>query len=259
MTTTQDIADRFLQRIGLGADLDWDLEGIAKLIAKSQLSLPFDNLSVFDSPDTPLGEDFIVDKIIAKGQGGLCYELNSLMHMVLRQKKLAVSLVTATIYEEPKKDWFEFHDTHVLNILEYGGERHLVDIGFGLKSPRVMVPLDGSLVRFQDMAYRLVHEAGFYLFQFRKSGEPNWHTGYRFPDGYRNETVAALERSRKIITFEPASPYNKRPLIAIFTATGSKLLTASSYTRIDDGARSKRSIDRQEFEELAREIAATAG
>ncbi|MFC0228669.1 arylamine N-acetyltransferase family protein [Serratia aquatilis] len=248
------ISQVFYRRIGLEKEVSWTPAGINQVIAYSQLTLPFDNLSVFNAPDVTLTKAYIEQKILVKGQGGLCYELNTLFHRVMQENEAAASLISATIYDSASNDWFYLPETHVLNIVNIEGNDYLVDIGFGLKSPRVIVPLDGHIVIFQDTQYQVTRDADFYYFNFKQAGERDWNIGYRFAINYKNVSIGELERNRKIITFDSLSPFNKNPLIAIFTADGSKLLTPSSYIITDAAGKTKYPLAPQAFKQLAREF-----
>ncbi|AHG22788.1 hypothetical protein Z042_13095 [Chania multitudinisentens RB-25] len=243
----KNISAAFYRRIGWDKAVQWDKDGINHLIASSLMSLPFDNLSIFDAPDTPLSQAYIVEKILTKGQGGLCYELNTLLHWVMKECGLAVSLITGTVYDDIEQRWFPFSDTHVLNIVELDERLWLVDIGFGLKSPRLMVPLDGESVSYGALEYQVVKEASYYQLTFRKRGAARWSIGYRFAVDYRHVTVEELEPSRRIITFEEASPFNKNPMSAIFTAAGTEIITPSGHTITRDGKKIRLRLTKTQF------------
>ncbi|BAN48873.1 arylamine N-acetyltransferase [Metapseudomonas resinovorans] len=249
------LSNAFQRRIQLDNAVVWTPEGLAQVIDRSLVTMAFDNLSIFDARDTPLTPRYIVEKILIKGQGGLCYELNYLLNRVLRENGVATTLVTGTIFDDEAKDWFTFTDTHVLNIVELNGERYLADIGFGLRSPRTLVPLDGSVVGFDETQYLVTRDDKFNYLNFKKRGEAEWTLGYRFAIDYREASMDALERSRRIMTFEEASPFNKNPLIALFTAEGSQVLTATSCTVVDGKGKTKRAITREEFDAMTREMA----
>ncbi|WON77658.1 arylamine N-acetyltransferase family protein [Serratia sp. UGAL515B_01] len=245
----------FYRRIGLNnEEVSWTPAGINKIIAYSQLSLPFDNLSVFNSPDTPFTRAYVEQKILTKGQGGLCYELNSLFYEVMKENGVSTSLITATVYDNATNDWLALQETHVLSIIHVEGNAYLVDIGLGLKSPRVIVPLNGRIVTFQETQYQVTKDVDFYYFNFKQAGEQNWNIGYRFATNYSSVSLGELEINRQIITFDNKSPFNKGPLIAIFTTDGSRLLTPSNYTITDAAGKTKYPLSPEVFKELAREF-----
>lgn len=248
------ISEAFLRRIGLDKGVQWNPAGIDQVIAHSHRSLPFDNLSVFDAPDTPLTWAYIVDKTVGKGHGGLCYELNGLLNLVMREQGLAARLVMATIFDTDSADWFSIADTHVMNIVECEDRAYLVDIGFGLRSPRTKVPLDGAIATFQGDQYRVTQDASFYYLNSRKSGDAQWSIGYRFPREYRGASLEELERVRQVIVFDENSPFNKSPLVAIFTADGSKVLTPSSYTVADAAGKTKHPVAPDQFRTMLQQM-----
>lgn len=64
---------------------------------------------------------------------------------------------------------------------------------------------------------------------------------------------AELEENRQIITFAEASPFNKNPLIAVFTPTGSKVETHSAHTIISNGEKTRIPLTPTEFTNLRME------
>lgn len=130
-----------------------------------------------------------------------------------------------------------------------------MDIGFGLKSPRLTVPLDGEVVEYGRSEYRIVQEASYYHLNYKQSEATEWSIGYRFAIDYRHVSIEELERSRHIITFEEASPFNKNPMSAIFTATGHEVMTLSGHTITRDGEKMKLSLTEAQFRALVSERA----
>ncbi|MBC3467656.1 arylamine N-acetyltransferase [Pseudomonas sp. RW10S2] len=249
------ISAAFFRRIGWTKTMDWHHDGINRMIASSLISLPFDNLSVFDAPDIQLSQAYIIEKILTKGQGGLCYELNPLLHLVMEECGLVASLITATIYDNAEKQWFAFSDTHVLNIVEWNARVWVVDIGLGLNSPRLSVPLDGEVVEYGGSEYRIVQEASYYHLNYKRREATEWSIGYRFAIDYRRASIGELERSRHIITFEEVSPFNKNPMSAIFTATGHEVMTLSGHTITRNGKKIKIPLTETQFRALVNERA----
>ncbi len=98
----------------------------------------------------------------------------------MRENGVAATLITATIHDQDAGDWFTFSDTHVLNIVACEGRAYLVDIGFGLKSPRAMVALNGEITTFRDTQHRVASDDSFHYLEHRKLGEPEWKRSYRF-------------------------------------------------------------------------------
>lgn len=249
------ISAAFFCRIRWTRTMDWHEDEINRMIARSLESLPFDNLSVFDAPEIQLSRAYFTEKILTKEQGGLCYELNALLHLVMEECGLVVSLITATIYDNEEHKWFTLSNTHVLNIVELDARMWLVDIGFGLKSPRLIVPLDGQVVVYGENEYRIVQGASYYFLNYKQSEAEEWSIGYRFAIDYRHASIQELERIRHTITFEKASPFNMFPMSAIFTAAGHEVMTLSGHTITHNGKKMKLPLTEAQFWKLMSERA----
>jgi N-hydroxyarylamine O-acetyltransferase len=131
---------RFLERLGLDKVAAPDLETLNRLILAHQMTVPFENLSVYDADaDVTLDTAALYDKIVVRRRGGYCFELNALFMSLLKSLGYDCYPVMVRVV------WMSttyMPITHRAGIVTIDGVRYFVDVGFGGPSPRSAIRLD---------------------------------------------------------------------------------------------------------------------
>lgn len=119
---------RYLDRIGARRPDAPDARALRELHRRHLEAVPFENLSIHLGEDIVLTEDALVDKIVRRGRGGFCYELNGLFAALLTALGFDVTLHAASVFggDGTLSPAFD----HLALIVELD-ERYLVDVGFG--------------------------------------------------------------------------------------------------------------------------------
>jgi N-hydroxyarylamine O-acetyltransferase len=247
----------FRDRIGFSLDEGITLEDLNIVLDKTAKNLPFENLCIMKNKPTVMTKEGLIQKIITRKEGGLCYELNTILHLFLKENGFNVSLVRGVIYDHNRREWNSIGKTHVTNLIHHNGESYIVDTGFGGNLPLKPVPLSGKTVTSDNGEFRAVHVDtiyGDYIFYMKlKHQDKDWRMGYAFDskDAIKNENE--LHEIQEIILKHPDSPFNKRPLVTRLTDTGNMTLTGTSFTERIEGKLKKEEIDQNQFRDLARE------
>ena len=120
-------ARAYLARIGAPAPTAPTLAVLTDLMARHLLSVPFENLSIHLDEPVSLDEPAMLDKIVGRGRGGFCYELNGAFAALLAHLGYDVTLLAARVYDDHGAG--PLFDHLILRAdLE---EPWLVDVGFG--------------------------------------------------------------------------------------------------------------------------------
>ncbi|UKS57516.1 arylamine N-acetyltransferase family protein [Exiguobacterium acetylicum] len=188
--------------------------------------LPFENTTVLEKRMRPFTDARFIETFLTERRGGVCYDLNGLLHRVLLELNCPVRLVQATVYDQKSEAWSATGPTHVAIIWN---ETHLLDTGFGVNLPLVPVPLNGETVHSASGSYRI--SKGDVL-EMLRTGQADFATGYRF-DRETAITTDDLSKMEQIIQQSDASPFNKGRLVAMRTPSGQKTLTERTL-RIED-------------------------
>lgn len=157
----------YLERIGLAAPPSADAVGLQTLQRAHRLAIPFENVDVRLGRAIRIDSDSVFDKLIARRRGGYCFEQNRLFGDMLAELGLASRPLLARVRLGSTPGADHPPRTHVLLLVEIGGQAWIADVGFG-GSYLPPIPLnDGAAVNTPDGAqYRL-----------RRIGEPGTLAG----------------------------------------------------------------------------------
>jgi N-hydroxyarylamine O-acetyltransferase len=227
------------------------------VLEKTARTIPFENLCIIGKKTTEITKDNLVKKILEQNEGGLCYELNSILNLFLIENEFNAVLIRGVIYDQINQQWNTIGKTHVANLIKHNGQYYLVDTGFGGNLPLKPVPLNGEIVTSNNGQFRvdrIESEHGDYFFYFKlEHKDKEWKIGYAFDSNEVIKTLPELNEVQKIIIEHPESKFNKKPLITRLTDTGSMTLTETTFTEWVDGKLKKKEIDEKLFKEIAKE------
>ena len=141
-----DRRDRYLGRLGFDRPPPVDGTGLRHLHRAHLRSLPFENLDIHLGRAIVLDGDAILAKLLDRGRGGYCYELNGAFAALLRSLGFEVDLLEARVYggddETPADDRVGIRFDHACLRVRIGDEAWLADVGFGacFQDPIRVVP-----------------------------------------------------------------------------------------------------------------------
>lgn len=244
----------FRKRIGITEHQPITFENLYKILEKTAITIPFENLAIIENRTNPITKESLIEKILQRNEGGMCYELNSLLYLFLLENGLDVSLVDGIVFNQEKQRWNTNGRTHIAIVLRHDAQVYLLDTGFGGNLPLQPVPLNGEVVSSDNGEFRVEREeseAGDYILYMKlKHKDTEWKIGYGFESKQFIEDFSCLDKVQEIIQHHPQSPFNKKPLITKRTETGSIILTDSSLTEWVDGKVTKTEINDTEYKKL---------
>ena len=168
--------DAYLKRINYQGSREPNKETLQALHLAHMLAIPFENLSIHWHEPIELNEHDLFDKIVNRGRGGFCYELNGLFAGLCQALGFNVTKLSARVSNGDSTYSPEFDHMTLLVELE---ERWLVDVGFG-DSFREPLLLDSRAVQKQyGRNYKIHSENGKYIMSQQKDGQ-DWEAQYRF-------------------------------------------------------------------------------
>ena len=126
-------AEAYLQRIGAVRSAAADAAGLRSLHRAHQTAVPFENLSIHLTEPISLAEEDLVDKIIRRGRGGFCYELNGLFALLLEALGARVTRVAARVHGDGHLGP-PFDHLALIVVAADGSGPWLADVGFGSHS-----------------------------------------------------------------------------------------------------------------------------
>lgn len=167
----------YLRRINYTGQVAADSATLHAIMRHQLFSVPFENLDVQAGRVVSLVPEEIADKLLQRGRGGYCYEVNGLFAMALEALGIAYRFVAARPMFYPVRR----PKTHMAVIAEVDGRQWLCDLGFGsygIRAPLALDLLDTDIKQDFD-TFRLTCDVkGEYLLQAKVEGE--WANQYGF-------------------------------------------------------------------------------
>ncbi|MEH7074587.1 arylamine N-acetyltransferase family protein [Neobacillus drentensis] len=244
----------FHQRIGMPENTRLTFVKLAEVLEKTAQCIPFENVGVMDNKTQKITKESLINKMLERNEGGLCYELNPLFYFYLLENGFNAVLINGVVYNHATKEYHSLGRTHVTILLHHEEQPYLIDTGFGGNLPLKPVPLTGEIVSSYNGEFRIRkvnHENGDYCLEMKlKYKDTDWKIGYAF-DTRKPIDLARLNEIQSIIAEDPKSSFNKQPLLTRLTINGNITLTDSTFTQWADGIVSKENIDDVKFKELA--------
>src|SRR5688572_6855173 len=103
----------FRKRVGYGPNPKLTFEDLPSLLAATSLALPFENLAIIERRGWSITRENLVEKLLSRSEGGLCYELNPLLYFFLLDNGFDVSMVRGIVYDSETKTFVATGHTHV--------------------------------------------------------------------------------------------------------------------------------------------------
>ena len=152
------------------------VETLRDLHRAQALNIPFENIDIFLGRPIQLDPTSIVTKIVEKGRGGYCYELNGLFFTALQHLGFTVTSLAARVF------WGEtfMQKSHQLTLVEIEGTLWLAEAGFGSNNLIEPIPLELDREFPQQLdTFRLKSDTklGFVL---QHKLEDQWRSMYAF-------------------------------------------------------------------------------
>jgi N-hydroxyarylamine O-acetyltransferase len=130
--------DRYLKRIGLDHRPPATLEGLKAVHHAHLLAIPYENIDVQLGRPVTTAIEPIYEKIVERGRGGWCYEMNGSLGWALKELGFNVTRATGAVVREMKGELSV--GNHLVLRVELPEGLYLADVGFG-DGPRDPIPL----------------------------------------------------------------------------------------------------------------------
>ncbi|MGX9134892.1 arylamine N-acetyltransferase family protein [Rummeliibacillus sp. JY-2-4R] len=252
-----ELNDLFRKRIGFPENVDVTFETLNQILEKTATSIPFENLCIVENKTSDITRENLVNKILVNNEGGLCYELNSILYFFLIENGFNAALARGVIYNNATQNYLKLGRTHVTILLTHENQKYLIDTGFGGNLPLKPVPFSGEAVTSSNGEFRIKKvksEHGDYILEMKlKHKDTAWKIGYAFDSRNPIYDVSEFNEIQTIIAEHEESSFNKNPLITRLTTEGNVTLTNTSFTQWIDGNVTKEEIDNSRFKELLKE------
>ena len=229
----------YFKRINYSGPAIADIEVLKQLHYLHPLSIPFENISPWLGLPLPLQLDQLQEKLVMMQRGGYCYEQNLLFKAVLTALGFKVTGLIARVRWNIGAE-IVTPRSHMLLLVETGGETYLCDVGFG--GLTLTTPL--------KLQYDLIQQTPHETFRIVKQNElvslevlikDYWKAVYVLALDAQFE--ADYEVANWFMSTYPDSAFKKTLIIARPTSTGRLSLTNTELTdRKKDGTIHKQTL-----------------
>lgn len=237
------ILDAFLDRLEYREPVRPDPATLRNLHRAWRLRVPYENLDLQLGRTIQLDQEALIDKFTRRRRGGLCYEMNGALALLLRAAGFEVTVVEGAVLRSTRGEgqW----GNHIALLIDVDGGTWLADTGIG---DAFLEPLP-----MREGTYR----QGELPFRIERLDDGTWRM-HHHPGGtvdscdYRTEPREVTEFADRAEIRSPDSPFAK-VLVAQHHRDGRELaLRARTLKRGDGDRHTLTSLD--EFAETLREF-----
>ena len=132
------------------------LENLRLLHASHLLAIPWENFSLAQNDRVTMNLEKIYDKVIRRGRGGFCFELNQLFAWLLRELGYELKIISCRNFQMLAQEFHPWSGHMAILVTFKSGEIFLCDVGHS-SSPRY--PLEFVTNKIQQGAighYKIV-------------------------------------------------------------------------------------------------------
>ncbi|MBQ4813197.1 hypothetical protein A7985_21495 [Pseudoalteromonas luteoviolacea] len=136
----------YLSKLNIENSASMDLALVSQIVQAHLKRFSFSSFNAMQNKLLSVNNEDLFERLITQQQGGYCFEHNKIAMLALQALGFDVSPLLGRVLlngttTNPR--------THRLTHLKYKGAEYLVDVGFGVKTPRVPIPID-STAQFRE-------------------------------------------------------------------------------------------------------------
>lgn len=233
----------YLQRLAVRGRPAPSADWLQRLHLAHLVHVPFENLDLHAPVALSLAVDDLHDKVVVRGRGGYCYELNGLFAALLRTLGFPVTLAQCRVWMAADQDWSAPFD-HLALLVEPSDQPTptLVDVGFGdsFRTPR---PLGATWAEPGGRFRTVQADDGWRLERDRVQGD-GWTAQYVL-DPTPRSLEEFLPRCRWHET-SPDSHFQHRAIATRATAAGRVTIADGRLVAAVGAERTERDLDPSE-------------
>jgi len=222
----------YLARIGYAGPVLSTIETLHTLQSLHNESVPYENLDIMHGVPLSLEIPALYDKVVTRGRGGYCFELNGLFAWLLRRVGYGVTEHFARyLRDEPALPMRR----HRVLLAQAEGEAFLCDVGIGACVPTFPLRFEPYLEQPQRRdVYRIVPEESLgHVVEEKRHGE--WLPLFSFTLEKQFGALDFLTTSWYCES-HPDSFFNKANMVSMRTPTGRKTLDGRTFKIFDGDA-----------------------
>lgn len=238
----------YLRRIGYTGSVVPCAQTLRALQMAHLQTVPYENLEILQGREPSMETGKIYDKVVHKGRGGWCYELNVLFAQLLRALGFRLDILSARIYRNgvlgPEFD-------HII-LLVHLQERWIADVGNARWSCEPML-LDENRAHLEgSRLYQMAKDGAAYTLMLSEGDCPALPQYVFDLTPRRTEEFAPMSRLKAT---SHDSRFTQGRICSLHTRGGQAILNEGRLITISNGERQDRLLgDLTEEERIVREV-----
>ena len=243
INTIPDI-DAYLSRINIEKCDSCSIEYLDKLILAHQYAVPFEDLDIYDfHMHVDITIEKIFEKIVNRGRGGYCFELNALFcSLLISLGYNAYPCLAQVVYNRDDP----VPSLHRLTIVQMKDEKYVCDVGFGGPQPGFALKIENDFIKISNSGikhtYKVVSDGNWWTLYY-KSGE-SWNKTIRFNEIEMDEIAFVVPNY--FCCYSDDSAFTNTRLVNMKTETGNKSITDNTFIEIINHKREEHQISNTE-------------
>ena len=216
----------FLKRIGLDehTKIEHSVDFLKLIQYQAVTHIPYENIDIIKGVPLNLEPEYLFDKIVTRGRGGYCFELNALLSYILKEMGFEVADYLARFLREVKGIPVRHHRVVAVKI---ENKTYISDIGIGSKAPKYPLELTEEILQTQlDEAYEFSKDEalGWVLWEHHK-GEKRKYISFTEDKQLEVDFILPSFYCEK----HPNSKFNKSLMVAMKTEKGRITVSGNEY------------------------------
>jgi N-hydroxyarylamine O-acetyltransferase len=238
----------YFSRTGFQRTAAADFATVKEMMRCQLFSVPFENLDVQGGKVVSLVPEEIYSKIVERGRGGYCYEVNGLFAMALEAIGIPYRFVAARPMTYPVRR----PKTHMAIVVTLDGEEWLCDLGFGsygIREPINLKWLDRDIRQDFDTFKLTRIPEQVYLLQSLTDG--CWKNLYEF--NLSPQEWVDFEPANYLNSTHPDSIFVRNLMVVLQTSSGKEILTSYYFKSVSEDRTVETKVNPEEIPALLQE------
>eukprot|EP01132_Coremiostelium_polycephalum_P008063 gene8063-9919_t len=157
--------------------------------------IPFENLDLYCKSTLPITKENLINKILVRGEGGMCYHLNTLMYFFLKDSGFKVHQSNGTVQLD--KDFWYNRNGHITTILIHDQQEYLIEVGFSSLQPQAPIKINGEILDTSTRFFRVREdnstEFGKLVFEVNRSTVIDENSVWEIGFAYSPNIISDIE------------------------------------------------------------------
>ena len=213
---TEQQVKTYLEKLNIPYPLEPSIENLKQLQYNHLINIPYENLSILYGHPISLDGDDLYEKIIIKGHGGFCFELNALYQWLLKALGYKVKSYYTRLLGLPLEEQL---NRHRLIKVDFNDGSYITDVGIRIGLSRYALQLKDNIIQTDGIAeYRFLQDDFHGWIMQQKQQGREWQNifGFQAESQYEKDYIMPTFFCEK----HPSSPFSKVPQMSIFPKGG---------------------------------------